>query len=244
MKPAPTCIIGAVEITLFADIPRAVESLFVGGQVKRGLLVAINAEKIVLADELPALRRVLDDAEIKYADGISIIHAIRKKYPGTPRVTRIPGCELWEALMERAGQEGTPVFLLGGRADVVEEVESRLRGRFGVPVVGRRDGYFSDGERAVVFEEIRRSGAAIVTVALGSPKQELFMSECRRVYPDALYMGVGGTFDVFTGRARRAPVALRALGLEWLYRLILQPTRLRRHVRLARYLALYLTDRL
>ncbi|MGQ7146924.1 WecB/TagA/CpsF family glycosyltransferase, partial [Escherichia sp. SS-MK2] len=87
------------------------------------------------------------------------------------------------------------------------------------------------------------SGAQIVTVAMGSPKQEIFMRDCRLVHPDALYMGVGGTYDVFTGHVKRAPKIWQTLGLEWLYRLLSQPSRIKRQLRLLRYLrcAFYVT---
>lgn len=100
--------------------------------------------------------------------------------------------------MQRAGAEGTPVFLVGGKPEVLAQTESRLRQRWQVNIVGSQDGYFTPEQRQALFERIRDSGAKIVTVAMGSPRQEIFMRDCRRLYPHALYMGVGGTYDVFT----------------------------------------------
>ncbi|WP_139766913.1 WecB/TagA/CpsF family glycosyltransferase, partial [Salmonella enterica] len=88
---------------------------------------------------------------------------------------------------------------------------------------------------------IHASGAKIVTVAMGSPKQELLMRDCREVHPHALYMGVGGTYDVFTGHVKRAPKIWQNLGLEWLYRLLSQPRRITRQMRLLRYLRWHYT---
>lgn len=97
--------------------------------------------------------------------------------------------------------------------------------------------YFRAEDRQALFERIRASGAKIVTVAMGSPRQEILMRDCREVYAHALYMGVGGTYDVFTGYVKRAPGIWQRLGLEWLYRLLSQPSRVTRQLRLLRYLS-------
>ncbi|WP_144915916.1 WecB/TagA/CpsF family glycosyltransferase, partial [Klebsiella pneumoniae] len=108
----------------------------------------------------------------------------------------------------------------------------------------RQDGYFTPEQRQALFERIRDSGAKIVTVAMGSPRQEIFMRDCRRLYPHALYMGVGGTYDVFTGHVHRAPKFWQDLGLEWFYRLLLQPSRIKRQFRLLRYLRWHYSGKL
>ena len=220
-----------------------VDYLFADGQIKSGTLVAINAEKVMTAEQDKDLRQLIDAAEYKYADGISIVKSIRRKYPGAD-VKRIAGADLWEALMEKAGIEGTPVFLVGGKSSILSETEAKLKRQWNVNIVGSQDGYFNIEQRQALFETIRNSGAKIVTVAMGSPKQEIFMRDCRLVYPDALYMGVGGTYDVFTGHVKRAPKAWQNLGLEWLYRLLSQPTRWRRQVKLAKYVIYHYAGKL
>ncbi|VFS68548.1 Putative N-acetylmannosaminyltransferase [Kluyvera cryocrescens] len=112
----------------------------------------------------------------------------------------------------RAGAEGTPVFLIGGKPEVLAETAAKLRQQWNVNLVGTQDGYFTADERPALFERIRDSGAKIVTVAMGSPKQEILMRDCRQIHPDALYMGVGGTYDVFTGHVKRAPKVLAKPG--------------------------------
>ncbi|MGL5783396.1 MAG: WecB/TagA/CpsF family glycosyltransferase, partial [Plesiomonas shigelloides] len=139
---------------------------------------------------------------------------------------------------------GLPVFLVGGRQDVLSEVEDKLRQQWQVNIVGSQNGYFTAEQTPDLFEQIRASGAKLVTVAMGSPKQELFMRDCRQVYPDALYMGVGGTYDVFTGHVLRAPAVWRKFGLEWLYRLLSQPTRWRRQLKLLKYVAYHYSGKL
>ncbi|WP_420068332.1 WecB/TagA/CpsF family glycosyltransferase, partial [Actinobacillus pleuropneumoniae] len=113
-----------------------------------------------------------------------------------------------------------------------------------VDIVGLQDGYFDNKEQRAVIERIKRSGAKLVTVAMGSPKQEKFIADAAREYPDCLYMGVGGTYDVFIGKVKRAPKIWQDLGLEWLYRLLSQPTRWRRQVNLLRFLYYYCTKQL
>lgn len=222
----------------FKNMAHFLDYLFADGKTKTGTLVAINAEKVMIADQDTALNTLLGQAEYLYADGISIVRAIRRKYPKA-EVSRVAGADLWEGLMERAGKEGTPVFLVGGKPEILEQTKAKLRAQWNVNIVDSQDGYFTAEDRSALFERIHASGAKIVTVAMGSPKQEIFMRDCRVVHPDALYMGVGGTYDVFTGHVKRAPKVWQNLGLEWLYRLLSQPTRIKRQFKLLKFLGYY-----
>ena len=141
-------------------------------------------------------------------------------------------------------KRGELVFLIGGKPEVLAETQAKLRERWKVNIVGSQDGYFSADQRQQLFERVRDSGAKIVTVAMGSPRQEILMRDCRLVYPAALYMGVGGTYDVFTGHVHRAPKFWQNLGLEWFYRLLLQPSRIKRQFRLLRYLRWHYSGKL
>lgn len=239
IKPqAPAYQIRGISLYGFPSMAACLDYLCPDGEARSGTLVAINAEKVLAYEENPALRQLIDAAEIKYPDGISIVRAIRKKYPQA-QVTRIAGADLWEALMARAGEQGIPVFLIGGKPQVMEETVAKLRQQWQVNIVGTQHGYFNADDSEALFTRVAQSGAQIVTVAMGSPKQELLMQACRQVWPQALYMGVGGTYDVFTGHVKRAPLFWQRLGLEWLYRLLSQPTRLRRQLRLITFLRYY-----
>ncbi|MCE0802687.1 lipopolysaccharide N-acetylmannosaminouronosyltransferase [Buttiauxella sp. A2-C1_F] len=243
LTTAPSYTIRGLSLLGWRDMQHALDYLYAGGSLRSGTLVAINAEKILSAERDQQVRVLIDNAEYKYADGISVVRSIRKKFPGAA-VSRVPGADLWEALMQRAGGEGTPVFLIGGKPEILAQTEAKLRKQWNVNIVGSQDGYFKAEQQQALFERIRESGAAIVTVAMGSPRQEIFMRDCRKVYPDALYMGVGGTYDVFTGHVKRAPKVWQNLGLEWLYRLLSQPSRITRQIKLLRYLAWHYTGRL
>ena len=232
---APIYDLRGLQLIGWRDMHHALDYLYAGGQLKQGTLVAINAEKVLTAEDNPEVRTLIEAAEYKYADGISVVRSVRKKFPNA-QVSRVAGADLWEALMARAGEEGTPVFLVGGKPDVLAQTQAKLRAQWNVNIVGSQDGYFTPEQRSALFEQIHVSGAKIVTVAMGSPKQEIFMRDCRQVHPHALYMGVGGTYDVFTGHVKRAPKVWQNLGLEWLYRLLSQPSRITRQLRLLRYL--------
>ena len=240
---APLYLLRGLQLIGWRDMPHALDYLFGDGALREGTLVAINAEKMLAVEDNPEVRALIEAAEFKYADGISVVRSLRKKYPQA-QVSRVAGADLWEALMQRAGAEGTPVFLVGGKPEVLAQTASSLRQRWQVNIVGSQDGYFAPEQRQALFERIRDSGAKIVTVAMGSPRQEIFMRDCRRLYPHALYMGVGGTYDVFTGHVHRAPKFWQDLGLEWFYRLLLQPSRIKRQFRLLRYLRWHYSGKL
>lgn len=243
MISIPKYSIRDLDIWGFKDMNQFVHYLFTDGGVKTGTLVAINAEKVMTAEEDHALRQLLEQAEYKYADGISIVRAVRRKYPEAD-VKRIAGADLWQALMAKAGELQIPVFLIGGKPQILKETEDKLRSQWNVNIVGSQDGYFDRMQSDELYKRIRESGAKFVTVAMGSPKQEMLMRDCKKVYPEALYMGVGGTYDVFTGHVKRAPKIWQDLGLEWFYRLLSQPTRWRRQVKLVKFLFYYYTNKL
>ncbi|GAB6902212.1 WecB/TagA/CpsF family glycosyltransferase [Kineosporia succinea] len=241
MSGCPGYDLRGLSVVAYPDEQWLLEEIFTGGRVRPGTMVAMNAEKIIAAESDPLLRNSIQAADYRYADGVSVVMAVRRKH--AVRLTRITGADLWHGLMARAVTERAAVYLLGGRPPVALEVHRKLRHEWNVRVVGSRHGYFADADRDAVMREIRDSGAAIVTVALGSPRQEIFMQECRRLHP-ALYIGVGGTFDVVSGQVRRAPAVLRRCGLEWCYRILVQPTRLFRVGRLIRFAILHLRNRL
>ncbi len=237
-------VIRGISILAMKNQREFVDFLMNQNEVKKGKLIAINAEKVILADEDGKIQQLLREAEYKYADGISVVCSIKKKYSRLQDVERIAGADLWEALMQRAGELNIPVFLVGSKAETLTETKSKLIRQWKVNVVGEHDGYFSLEQEEYVIQQIKRTGARFVTVAMGSPKQEKFMQSAQKVYSEALYMGVGGTYDVFVGKVKRAPAIWRNAGLEWLYRLLHQPSRWNRQRRLLKYVYYYVTKQL
>ena len=165
---APLYLLRGLQLIGWRDMQHALDYLYADGEIRTGTLVAINAEKMLAVEDSPEVRALIEAAEFKYADGISVVRSLRKKYPQA-QVSRVAGADLWEALMARAGVQGTPVFLIGGKPEVLAQTEQQLRQRWNVNIVGSQDGYFAADQRQALFERIRDSGAKIVTVAMGSP---------------------------------------------------------------------------
>ncbi|GGW59424.1 WecB/TagA/CpsF family glycosyltransferase [Alishewanella tabrizica] len=236
----PEVTIGPVQVSAFDDMTQLLAFILKeDGSVFAGSAIAINPEKILTAMETPAILEVIRQADIRYADGIGVVKVMRKRLDR--KVQRIPGCELWQALMLRAATYQVPVYLVGAKPEVLAQTQAKLVAQ-GTPVVGATDGYFKD--EAALIAAIKHSGARFVSVAMGSPKQELLIKRIQAQHPDCFYMGVGGTYDVFTGNVKRAPELWCKLNLEWAYRLVLQPSRIGRQLRLVRYLWWYLTGKI
>lgn len=232
--------VGGVEVMAFESMQQLVNFIVHDdGSVFAGAAVAINPEKVMKARQDPAIKAMLNSAELRYADGMGVVKVMRKKLQKP--VQRVPGCETWEAIMARAASKNVPVFLIGAKPEVLAQTRQKLQA-IGVPVVGAVDGYFKDA--ATLIEQVVQSGAKIVTVAMGSPKQEQFIALAKQSLPDTYFMGVGGTYDVFTGNVKRAPELWCKLNLEWAYRLIDQPSRIKRQWNLVEYLWLYLRGKL
>ncbi|MBR5436949.1 MAG: WecB/TagA/CpsF family glycosyltransferase [Muribaculaceae bacterium] len=190
------------------------------------LLVAINAEKVVNADDLT---REIVNGGIGYCDGAGAVKAVKRK--GAKDAIRIPGCELWLHIIERYQKEKT-FYVVGAKKEVNDEVVAKLRTDFpDIRIVGHRDGYIrTDEERQALIDDVAEKRPDVVFVAMGSPKQELLMGDMRRRH-EAIYQGLGGSFDVYTGRIQRAPKWWREHNLEFAYRFLKQPSRFRRELK-------------
>lgn len=207
--------------------------------VTPGVAIAINPEKILASINNSKVKEILLDATIPYADGIGVVKALERKVDHP--LCRIPGVELWLQVLTYSIPQQIPVYIVGAKPEVSKQAHEKLLGK-GVNIVGCSDGYFQD--QNTLIEDIKFSKAKIVIVALGSPKQELFISECRKSISGAFYMGVGGSFDVFVGHVKRAPELWCKLHLEWFYRLLKEPSRVIRQVKLLKFVYLYFSNRL
>ena len=192
-------------------------------------VVTPNPEFIQTAKKNEEFRRLLNEADLAVADGIGVIYAA--KILGRPLKEKVTGIGLATGLCERMAEKGQKLFLLGAKPGVAEEAAENLQNRYpGLLLCGTHDGYFSDD--TPVVEQIRRSEADVVFVCLGAPKQEMWMARNGEACGAKLLLGLGGSLDVFAGRVKRAPEGWQKLGLEWLYRLIKQPSRIGRMARL------------
>jgi N-acetylglucosaminyldiphosphoundecaprenol N-acetyl-beta-D-mannosaminyltransferase len=187
--------------------------------------VAINAAKLVAMGDDPQLRDIIERCDVISADGQSVVWASRLLRAPLPE--RVAGIDLMDRLLGEAATRGFGVYILGARADVLEEAVRRIREQHpGLVVSGYRDGYFGEDEEEAVCDEIRASGASILLVAISSPRKEKFLGEHGPSLGVPFVMGVGGSIDVVAGVTRRAPRAWQRLGLEWLYRLVQEPRRM------------------
>lgn len=198
-----------------------------------GILVAVNAEKIVMADSTIA---ALTAIHVGYPDGIGAVWALRRR---GIRATRIAGADLWLTMVERYA--GTRKFyLIGSTQDVVTTVARRLQREHPGIELRYRDGFLELGDQDRLEADLRAWAPGFVLVAMGSPRQEELIARLYKVHA-AIYMGLGGSFDIFAGTKKRAPAWLQRMGLEWSYRLLREPARLRRvpaFVRFVRILAM------
>ena len=196
-------------------------------------VVTPNPEIVAMARQTETYREILNGAGLVLPDGIGVVHAA--KILGTPLKGRVPGIDFASALVERLARSGLRLFLLGAKPGVAEQAGARLVEQYpGLRIAGTHDGYFREDEPVV--EEIRRSGADVVFVCLGAPKQELWMERWGKDCGAGLLCGLGGSLDVFAGTVERAPRFWREHGLEWFYRLCKEPRRAGRMMKLPLFL--------
>lgn len=198
----------------------------------KGILVAVNAEKVTKATD--ETRAVVNN-NIGYADGAGVVVAMHKK--GHPDAVRIAGCDLWLDIVRESYKEKT-FYLVGGKQDVIDDTIKKLQQEFeGINILGYRNGYIkTDEERKALIKDVEEKKPDVVYVAMGSPIQEFLMADMMKVHP-AIYQGLGGSFDVYTGRVKRAPLWWQKHNVEFLYRFLKQPQRYQREYYRLKFLA-------
>jgi N-acetylglucosaminyldiphosphoundecaprenol N-acetyl-beta-D-mannosaminyltransferase len=204
----------------------------IGRRMERGVFTqhgVVNAAKIVGVRRDADLCAAILTCDIINADGMGVVLAAR--ILGRPVPERVTGIDLFLRLVAWAAARGEPVFLLGAESGIVAKAAAALRERYpGLRLAGWHHGYFWNDEDALV-ERIRASGATMLFVGITSPQKERFIHRWRERLGVRFAMGVGGAFDVLAGKTRRAPRWMQRAGLEWLFRLILEPKRLwRRYI--------------
>ncbi len=184
--------------------------------------VAINPQKCFRAWRERPLMDLLNRADVGICDGVGV--SIAAKILHGNRIKRVTGCDLFFRLLPLAAQKSWGVYLLGASPESNGCASEKLRQKYpGLRIVGCQDGYFDDS--AKVVEHINASKPDLLFVAMGSPTQEFWISKHREAINASFCMGVGGSFDVASGMAKRAPAVFRKTGTEWLFQLMTQPTR-------------------
>ncbi len=193
-----------------------------------------NSEIIMLAYKDEEFRDILNSADMLTADGIGVVYA--SKILKNPIEERAAGYDVACGVIRYIAQSGHALYLLGGKPGVAEKAKENLDKKYPfIRIVGTHDGYFGDDELDGVIEDINESGADIVFVCLGAPAQEKWINKNMYKLNARVLMGVGGSIDVLAGVAERAPEKWCNMGLEWLYRLLKQPSRFVRMLALPKF---------
>lgn len=202
------------------------------------LVAFVNPDCLNIAYWNDAYRQALQQAARVLPDGIGIHLGCRIQ--GVSLAANVNGTDLFPRLCERCAREGLALFLLGARPGVAVAVAENMKQRYPALVIaGARHGYFEPAEEDAIIQEINASDADILLVAFGVPKQELWLARHQPQLKPRVLMGVGGLFDFYSGRIPRAPVWMREIGLEWVWRLLQEPGRMWRRYLIGNPLFLY-----
>ncbi|MCC7196553.1 MAG: WecB/TagA/CpsF family glycosyltransferase, partial [Gemmatimonadaceae bacterium] len=189
------------------------------------VVVTVNASHLCMMRRDPELAAACKSGHLTVADGMSVVWALRAS--GQPTPERVPGVDLMGRLLEAAGNERLRVYFLGAKKDVVETLVECCKSRYpGIEIAGYRDGYFGPAQWPDVVEQIRASEAHLLFVGMPSPMKETWCERYREQLNVPVIIGVGGSFDVHAGFIKRAPVLMQSMGLEWLWRLMMEPRKL------------------
>jgi N-acetylglucosaminyldiphosphoundecaprenol N-acetyl-beta-D-mannosaminyltransferase len=188
-------------------------------------VITANASHLCMMRDDPELARACRAAHLTVADGMSVVWALRASGQLAPE--RIAGVDLMARLLAAAGEQRLRVYFLGSRREVVTTLVETSRLRYpGIEIAGFRDGYFGSEDQEAIVEEIRASGAHMLFVGMPTPFKETWCERHRQRLDVPVIMGVGGSFDVLAGFVRRAPRRLQAMGMEWFWRLLMEPRKL------------------
>ncbi|GFI62441.1 N-acetylglucosaminyldiphosphoundecaprenol N-acetyl-beta-D-mannosaminyltransferase [Clostridiales bacterium] len=203
------------------------------GEKGQHIICTPNPEIVMEAQTDRELMGILKSADMVTADGIGVVWA--SKYSSVRIPERVSGYDLVLKIFERLRDTENGVYFLGGAPGVAQKASEIMKKKYNINVVGVHDGYFSEKEERDMIAEIKKIRPSLLLVGLGSPKQEKWIYNNLRLTGANLAIGIGGCFDVMSGNLKRAPKIFTRLGLEWLYRLIKQPTRFKRMLKLPKF---------
>jgi N-acetylglucosaminyldiphosphoundecaprenol N-acetyl-beta-D-mannosaminyltransferase len=203
------------------------------------LVVTADASGIAQAQGDPDLMAIYRDADLVTPDSIGVLWAARRQ--GQRLSERVSGVDIVERVCAESADRGTRIFFLGAAPGVAELAAEKLRLRFpGCNIVGTRHGYFPAESDAIVAQEVAACRPDVLFVAMGIPRQEKFIRATQDIIRAKVGIGVGGSLDVFSGRVKRAPRVIRAMRLEWLWRTLANPKKIRKAANLPKFVAMVL----
>jgi len=189
------------------------------------IVVTANASHLCMMRRDGALRQACQAADLAVADGMSVVWAL--KLLGRPVPERVAGIDLMTRLLEAGDTHGLRVYLLGARAEVVQTLVDRCQQRYpGLILAGARDGYFTVDDHQTIADEIREQAPHLLFVGMPTPFKDVFCQRHRDRLQVPVIIGVGGSFDVMAGIVARAPATVQSMGLEWAWRLVMEPRKL------------------
>ena len=209
------------DLTFDAGIEKAKQLI---DSPKVSQVITINPEMFQNAEKDPAFANIVNNAEMVIADGIGVELGLRLT---GKRIQRIPGIDFAKKLLKESAQNSIPVAIIGAKEEVITKAVENLKKEIsGLNIVYSHNGYFNNDEE--IYCQLKAKSPKLILVALGSPRQEEFIFNAKKVLNPALMIGIGGSLDVWSGYVKRAPRIFQILGLEWLYRTVTQPSRFKR----------------
>ncbi|MDD5594164.1 MAG: WecB/TagA/CpsF family glycosyltransferase [Candidatus Margulisbacteria bacterium] len=202
---------------------------------KPRVVVTPNPEMIVAAQTDAEFKKLINSADLRVADGISMV--VVSQILGRPLKERVSGIDLMLKLLEIGADYNYRVFLLGGAPGVAEEAAKKIKDRFpGLVIAGTQNGYFNAGDETGIVKKIKEADPDLLFVGLGAGRQEKWLNQHLYELGATVGMTIGGSLDVLSGRKQRAPKWVQALYIEWLYRLLTEPQRWKRQLALPKFL--------
>ena len=187
-------------------------------------VVTINPEMIIYSEKHPEFKEIIDRADMVIPDGVGIKIALILKGQSA---NRIPGIDFAKCLLDKCANENIPVAIIGAREEIITKAAEKLKEELReLNIVYAHNGYFKNDND--IYDELNKSGAKLILVAMGSPRQEEFIYNAKKILHPCLMVGIGGSLDVWSGATKRAPEIYKKLGFEWLYRTVKQPERFKR----------------
>lgn len=192
-----------------------------------GQIVTINPEMIMHGEKNPELSTILKTSDLIIPDGAGVVYVLKSL--GIKNIPRLPGIELAEEIIKQGSKKGYKFAFFGAGPNVAQKASQNLMQKYNsADFVYIRDGFYTEESEKSIIDEIKKASPDVLFVALGVPKQEVLIRKYREELKSVVMIGVGGSFDVWSGQIKRAPLIYRKLGLEWLYRLQCQPSRFSR----------------
>ncbi|TCK93465.1 N-acetylglucosaminyldiphosphoundecaprenol N-acetyl-beta-D-mannosaminyltransferase [Natranaerovirga hydrolytica] len=204
---------------------------FLNSKEKLHMIFTPNPEIVMIAQKEIKLQEILNHSDLVVPDGIGIVKAA--KILKDPLTERVAGYDLVQNVFEKISKTNHTVYFLGGAKEVADQAAKNMQEKYpGLKIIGCHDGYFSKNEEMTIIQEINELKPDLLLVGLGAPRQEMWLYDNRKKLNAKACIGVGGSFDVMSGKVKRAPKWMIKSNLEWFYRLLVQPTRIKRMINL------------